>query len=136
VRRGSDDEEKDDSNYDVQMEKIMAIFTNFNQILSQGSSNEEEEDDDEEETTKDEGNTDDGTKNFDEDDDHKEENKKPEDQLKVVELGNSPNGGYVIQKVDIKAPEPLVKEFIDSNYWKVEDPGVADVDALLAELEL
>ena len=30
VRRGSDDEEKDDSNYDVQMEKIMARFTNFN----------------------------------------------------------------------------------------------------------
>jgi hypothetical protein len=47
------------------MEKIMARFTNFNQILSQGSSNDEEEDDDEEETTKDEGNTDDGSKNFD-----------------------------------------------------------------------
>lgn len=76
VRRGSDDEEKDDSNYDVQMEKIMARFTNFNQILSQGSSNDEEEDDDEEETTKDEGNTDDGSKNFDEDDDQKEESKK------------------------------------------------------------
>ena len=27
-------EDQDDSNYDVQMEKIMARFTNFNQILS------------------------------------------------------------------------------------------------------
>lgn len=69
VRRGSDDEEKDDSNYDVQMEKIMARFTNFNQILSQGSSNDEEEDEDEEETTKDEPITEEPTtKNFEEDD--------------------------------------------------------------------
>jgi hypothetical protein len=32
--KNNEDEEKDDSNYDVQMEKIMARFTNFNQILS------------------------------------------------------------------------------------------------------
>ena len=44
----------DDPNYDDQMEKIMQRFTNFNQILSQGSNDtEENEDSDENEETPD-----------------------------------------------------------------------------------
>jgi len=78
------------------MEKIMARFTNFNQILSQGTANDEEEDEDEEETTKDDANTDDGSKNFDEDDEVKDDNKKSGDLINHSELGNSPNGGTVI----------------------------------------
>ena len=47
-----DDEEKEDSNYDdVQMQKIMARFTNFNSILSQGSSNDDDDDDDDDDDT-------------------------------------------------------------------------------------
>jgi hypothetical protein len=38
----------DDPNYDDQMEKIMQRFTNFNQILSQGSNDTEENDDSDE----------------------------------------------------------------------------------------
>lgn len=41
----------------------------------------------------------------------------------------------MIQKVDLKTPEPLVGEFIDSNYWKVGEQEPTDVDALLAELD-
>jgi len=33
-RAGDDEDDKDENNYDVQMEKIMARFTNFNQMLS------------------------------------------------------------------------------------------------------
>ena len=50
----SEPEDQDDSNYDVQMEKIMARFTNFNQILSQGNTvDDDDDDDDDDEGTKD-----------------------------------------------------------------------------------
>ena len=51
----SEPEDPDDSNYDVQMEKIMARFTNFNQILSQGNTVDDDDnsDEDDEEGTKD-----------------------------------------------------------------------------------
>jgi len=66
------DSENEDNNYDVQMEKIMARFTNFNQILSAGNNtngddNDSDEDDDNTQDEKDEG------KNFDEDDDEPED---------------------------------------------------------------
>lgn len=41
------DSENEDNNYDVQMEKIMARFTNFNQILSAGNNDNNDEDSDE-----------------------------------------------------------------------------------------
>ena len=64
--RLSEEDDKDDNNYDVQMEKIMARFTNFNQILSSGNSQEDDDDDEEDENTQDSGDKDTG---FDEDDD-------------------------------------------------------------------
>lgn len=64
--RLSEEDDKDDNNYDVQMEKIMARFTNFNQILSSGGSQEEDDDDEEDENTQDSGDKNEG---FDEDDD-------------------------------------------------------------------
>ena len=72
--RLSEEDDKDDNNYDVQMEKIMARFTNFNQILSSGGSQEEDDDDEEDEATQDSGDkNDDG---FDEDDDDNRISKK------------------------------------------------------------
>lgn len=56
-----DDEKMEENNYDVQMEKIMQRFTNFNRILSQNSATDEEDDDEDEDTQEEE-------KNFDEDD--------------------------------------------------------------------
>jgi len=49
-KNADEDEEKEDSNYDVQMEKIMARFTNFNSILSQGSSNDDDDEEDDDDT--------------------------------------------------------------------------------------
>jgi hypothetical protein len=112
------DSENEDNNYDVQMEKIMARFTNFNQILSAGNTdnNDEDSDEDNENTQDDEK---DKSGNYDEDDDDDGE-----------------ESGQQIKKVDAKAPGDLVKEYCDNNYW---DMGASseeiDVDSLMAELD-
>lgn len=104
----------DDPNYDDQMEKIMQRFTNFNQILSQGSNDAEENDDsDENEQTPDTA-----VHDSDDSDDEKKSDMK-------------------IEKVTIQEAEPLAKEYVDNTYWsvgKTEDEEV-DYDSLLAELE-
>lgn len=46
--RNSMDEEDNDKDYEMNMEKIMAKFSNFN-VLSQGKSNSNDDDDDDEE---------------------------------------------------------------------------------------
>ena len=127
--RLSEEDDKDDNNYDVQMEKIMARFTNFNQILSSGTSQEEDDDDEEDENTQDSGDkNDDG---FDEDDD----DKKTEDST-ISSFGQS-DVGIKLQKVNLVVPEALAEEYIDNTYWKIGEPKPeeVDVDALLAELE-
>jgi len=127
--RLSEEDDKDDNNYDVQMEKIMARFTNFNQILSSGGSQEEDDDEEEDENTHDSGDkNDDG---FDEDDD----DKKTEDST-ISSFGQS-DVGIKLQKVNLIVPEALAEEYIDNTYWKIGEPKPeeVDVDALLAELE-
>lgn len=95
--RLSEEDDKEDSNYDVQMEKIMARFTNFNQILSSGGNQDEDEDDDDDENTQDSGDkTDEG---FDEDD----EDKKAEDST-ISSFGQS-DAGIKLQKVNLIVPE-------------------------------
>ena len=114
--------DNEDSNYDVQMEKIMARFTNFNQILSQGNTvDDDEEDDDDDENTQDDDKDDKDKKddkNFDEDDD------------------DGDNNSQNVKKVDPKGPAELVKEFCDLNYWDIGTKACdIDVDALYAELD-
>lgn len=45
--------------------------------------------------------------------------------------------GLKIEKVDLKEPEPLEVEYIDSSYWKVPDQKTEgmDIDSLLADYE-
>lgn len=92
----------------------MARFTNFNQILSAGNNDNQDEDSDEDgDATQD----DDKKENFDEDDD-------------------DDDGGQQIQKVDVKAPGELVKEYCDNNYWDMgANSEEIDVDSLIAELD-
>jgi hypothetical protein len=92
----SEEDEKEDSNYDVQMEKIMARFTNFNQILSQNSGNDDDDDDDDDDTQEDK---DDG--NFDEDDD-KDDSKAPDNFS-----SNDSDSGVKIQVVKVPEPQEL-----------------------------
>jgi hypothetical protein len=108
----------DDPNYDDQMEKIMQRFTNFNQILSQGSNDtEENEDSDENEENPDTA--------INDSDDTEGDDK------------NSETESMKIEKVDIREPEPLEVEYIDSTFWNVKKDSEADFDydSLLAELE-
>ena len=124
-----DDDEKESGDYDVQMEKIMARFTNFNQILSQGGQADDDDDDDcDEDEAHNVGETDDG---HDEDDEVKiKDNSAPHTLEREDTL-------MKVQKVEIKEPEPLEPEFVDNNYWKLTDDSSSDydVDSLLAELE-
>ncbi len=105
----------------VQMEKIMARFTSFNQILSQGSSaDDDDEDDDETQEDKDET-------NFDEDDDEKAD-------VKSTSTFDS-ESGIKIEKVELKEPSKLDEEYVDNTYWKVGESQDVDIDALYDELE-
>jgi len=123
-----EDEEKEDSNYDVQMEKIMARFTNFNSILSQGSSNDDDDDDDDDDDTQD-----DKEDKFEEEDDKQNSGRPDTPQL----ARDTSDQGVKVQNVELKVPEPLVHDFIDNNFWRVDTPtnDLPDIDDLLAELE-
>ena len=101
----------------------MARFTNFNQILSQGSPNEDEDDDDDDNESGDKGEG-----NFDED-------SKKSDNTNASS-GQHSDAGIKIEKVTLKEPEKLEKDFIDNNYWNITQSNEEiDVDALLAELD-
>ena len=115
----NDDEDEKDS-YDVQMEKIMARFTNFNQILSQSNS-EDNQDSDEDDATE-------------ENNDSDEEDSEHKNKSTTNTTSTSSDAGVKIEKVDIKETEPLNEEFVDNNFWKVTT-NTASVDDLLAELD-
>jgi len=106
----------DDPNYDDQMEKIMQRFTNFNQILSQGSNDNEENDDSDENDDTTEGTVEDAQESSEAD-------------AAIGEVDS-----MKIEKVDLKEVAPLDKEYIDHAYWEVKTPEV-DIDSLLAELD-
>lgn len=139
--RPVEDETNDDENgYDVQMDKIMARFNNFNRILSQSSKEDDDDDEEEDENTNDEQSKS-SSETWDEDDD----DEKPDGDLRTSDqlmnneepsMTNNPNGGVTIQKVEIQEKEELVSEYSDNQYWKVDkELNEDDVDALLAELE-
>ena len=128
----SEDDDKEESNYDVQMEKIMARFTNFNQILSQNSGHDDDDDDDDDDTQEDKEDN-----NFDEDDD--EDKNQPDSQENNTSVvTNDSDSGIKIQPVHVPEPSELAKEYTDSSFWKVSTTTINDddVDALLAELEM
>lgn len=132
--RPSDEDNQDDDgeiNYDVQMDKIMARFNSFNQIIQNPTPAGEEEGEDE--LTQDEQNSELSRDNWDEDDDEGKSGESINDSA----LSNTPNGGVTIQAADPQAPAELDSEFVDNSFWKVgaEAQTEDDVDALLAGLE-
>jgi hypothetical protein len=132
-----DNDENGEGNYDVQMEKIMQRFTNFNQILSETSG----QDDDDEDEDEDASEYIKGEIGDDEDKDNKasEEQEEP----KESKFDQFEDYGTKIRPVNLEAksddiPE-LERQFSDNEFWgnpkqeqKEED---IDYDALLAELE-
>lgn len=120
----SEEDEKEDSNYDVQMEKIMARFTNFNQILSQTSGTDDDDEDDDEDTQE-QGDPADG---FDEDDD--------EDKKKTEAAEPRDDEFMKIKPVNLPVQEELKSEYSDQEFWKVPSAKAEEIDydSLLAEL--
>lgn len=88
TRAPEDDPNDDEAGYDVQMDKIMARFNSFDQILSQNSQHDDDDEDDDDDPTQDEDNKA-SADNWDEDD---EDGKESEE----AAFSNTPNGGVVI----------------------------------------
>jgi hypothetical protein len=106
--RPVEDETNDDENgYDVQMDKIMARFNNFNRILSQSSKDEDDDDEEDEENTNDEqSKSSSETWDEDDDDDKPDGENRTSDQLENRDesaFTNNPNGGIEVQEVDVPA---------------------------------
>ena len=112
-------DEDDTNHYEVNMEKIMARFTNFNQLITSTNSN--NDDDEEEEEDKKEENERDG---------EEEETKDHDDSEKPT--AHSP---VKVLPTEYKEEEPLNTEFLSSNYWKIEGSEVS-IDDLLEEMKL
>lgn len=113
--RSSMDEDDDSKDYEMNMEKIMAKFSNFNTGMSNKSNN----DDDEEEEEETEIN-----KNQDEED--KEKHEYYDDEQKAE------------GKIDTEpmlSLEPLDQEFVDQTYWKTDVLGGKSVEDLMADYE-
>ena len=94
-RQSNADEEENDNNYEVNMEKIMARFTNFNQIQSNSSNQDEDEDDE---------------KQNDEDEENKKSNQ-DEEMFKDLPLNTEDLSSQ-------ETKEPVDAKFGDNNYWK------------------
>jgi hypothetical protein len=101
------------------MEKIMARFTNFNQLITSSNSNTDDDDEDNEDKKEEDLERDEDSGS----DENKTPEKAPHKSPMKVELN------------DFKEQEPLQKEYIDTTYWKLDYTGGISVDDLLAELE-
>lgn len=136
----SDDQDDDTGGYDVQMEKIMQRFTNFNQILSQTSGNDDDDEEDEDDPDKNEDKPDETPQKFevyggmDEDDEHSPERKNSGSPSK---MSGYHDDDIEVKKVDFKEKsDELEKEFTDHEFWKPQPQEEIDADDLLAELEM
>lgn len=115
------DDEDNDKDYEMNMDKIMAKFSNFN-VLSQKSNDDDDEENQEEEQK------------------HDEELNRVEDDDFKHQILNERDHDYERSQVQVpvvlKEQEPLNKEFVDQAYWKVDILSEKTVDELLAEMEL
>jgi len=94
------DDEDNDKDYEMNMEKIMAKFSNFNSVLSQKSSATDDDDEDED------------------DDNKKEDEHEGKVEEIALELMNERDHEYAKETqpqiiVHLKEEEPLSKEYVD-----------------------
>lgn len=123
---GSDDDDMDSS---TSMDSILSRFSNFNTAMSQKANSQQDDDDDEEE----EDNEPHQEENEDEDRDSimKERDSQYQNSGELIRPGTP-----IIIPTVAKAEEPLVKDYVDNNYWKVSIYGEKSVEELMAEMEL
>lgn len=100
------DEDDNENNYEVNMEKIMARFTNFNSISS--SSNQDDEDE--------------------------EDNKQEEEETKKSNQDEEMFKDLPLNSEDLKVgTEPLDSQYTDNNYWKTPLYQENELDLLLEQ---
>lgn len=107
-RHSMGEEDDNDNQYEVNMEKIMARFTNFNQLINNSNSGNDDEEEDEE------------NKKEELDRDGEEEEKK-EGEGEHEDAKKSSFSPLKATPHEFKEQEPLEPEFVDSNYWRIED---------------
>ncbi len=120
-----DDDEMDGS---TSMEAILSRFSNFNSERSKRESINDDDDDDDDDDDEEENH---------EIGDHKEE--EDEDRLNFLKDRDQeyqrPSTPALVQS-RVKEQEPLAKEYVDNNYWKVELYEEKSIEELMAEMEL
>ena len=98
------------------MEKIMQRFSHFNTMLANNSQQDDDDDDGDE-----------------------AEDACTGDEDSKAGISQDVSDVMKVEKVELKAEEPLEEEFIDNSYWKITkdktDDDDIDYDSLYAELE-
>lgn len=120
---GSDDDEMEGS---MSMDSIMSRFANFNTEMGKRHSLNSNDDDDDEDEEEEEN-----TNHQNQEEEEKDSIMKERDQ--EYQKDNI-NGAAAIVAVVIQE-EPLVKEYVDSSYWKVDLFPAQSLDDLLAEMD-
>jgi hypothetical protein len=117
------DDEGDDNSYEVNMEKIMQRFTNFNNLMSSSSAADDEEEEEDKKTGED----------FDRI--HDESDKNEEDNM----FGHLEQAHATLPLIEVEIEEqvPLKQEYVDSEYWKVDYLGMGEnLEELMKEMSL
>jgi hypothetical protein len=118
----------------MSMDSILSRFSNFNTEMTKRASlsgNNDDDDDDDDEDDDDSGAA--AQKNqTNEEDGDKDAIMKERDQ----EYESSSASNVKPTSVEIKGEEPLVKEFADNNYWKVNILEEKSLEELMAEMEI
>ena len=111
------------------MDSILSRFSNFNTAMSQKANSQQDDDDDDEEEDNE------GHQEENEDEDRDAIMKERDSQYQNVGELIRPGTPIFIPSV-AKAEEPLVKDYVDNNYWKVPVFGEKSVEDLMAEMEI
>ena len=121
------DDDNDDKDYEMNMEKIMAKFSNFNSNMSNKENSSQSEEDDEDEDTE-------VNRNNEEEEEVKQESPQKQDHSEEEE---DQQAEPVLKEISVSIEEqtPLVKEYIDQQYWHVDIYSEKSVDDLLADYE-
>ena len=138
--RNSMDEDDQEKDYEMNMEKIMAKFSNFNSQMSNRSSassndNDDEDEEDVEIARHEDDDDDDEDRKGDGETRHESPTKQRNPQSFHDDDGESSIALKPIES-EFKEPEPLVTEFAANEFWAPLNPlSAVDLDELLADYE-
>eukprot|EP00347_Sterkiella_histriomuscorum_P022039 403331901 len=136
--RTSMDEDENEKDYEMNMEKIMAKFSNFNASMSNRSSSSNTDNDDEEEEEEDSDIIRHQADHEEDEEDSKHEEHRQESPTKQVNHTQHEDEELGIKPIpmDFKEIDPLVDQFADNQYWtELNIHANQSVDELMADYE-